>query len=391
MKSQNKRNKTANRKNIAIVSTILDSWGGSEELWALSIPYLQKENLNITVLRRNLNLNHKKIVTLKNRDVDFINLNGQYNKTTRRLTDIYYKLLKPTQEIYFTVFEKYLKTKKPSLVIISQGINFDGLMYGKLCLKYGIDYVIVSQKAVEFFWPPKNERDYMTEVFKKARKCFFVSGHNQNLTEEKFGFRFKNAEIIYNPNKLKIAPLKYPSTKAGFKLALIGRLFVIDKGQDILFRILAKDTWKKRKLQVSLIGSGPDSDGLKALANLLHLDNVVFLGFQDNIEDVWLNHHALVLPSRSEGMPLVVLEAMAAGRTVIATRAGGTTEFVEDNITGFIGDATEKSFEETLEKAWNEREHWQAMGLKASKFIEKKIVINSEIDFANQITSLVHG
>jgi glycosyltransferase involved in cell wall biosynthesis len=386
---------TYNKKNhIAILSTCLDSWGGSEELWALSIPYLQSSGSYITVLKQNVDYSHPRIAELKKANTRFVELNNPPPKQDRisRLIAAYKYYKNPLQEdAKFKIFETFLIQEKPQLVIISQGINFDGLYYGDFCHKHHINFVIVSQKAVEFYWPPVEERKYMRETFKQAKKCYFVSEHNKNLTEEQFGFRFNNAEIVYNPNKLKIInPLKYPSTQSGFKMALVGRLFIIDKGQDILFRILAKDKWKARDLKLSLIGTGPDYDGLKDLANMLNIDNVEFLGFQNDITKIWQEHHALVLPSRSEGMPLVVIEAMAAGRPIIATRAGGTNELVTDGITGFIGDATEISFEETLERAWNDRLKWEVMGLEAAKAVKDTITINPEIEFSNKIISLMN-
>jgi glycosyltransferase involved in cell wall biosynthesis len=377
-------------KHIAIVTTILDDWGGSEELWALSIPYLQKEGFSITVLKERINFTHNRIAQLKSANVAFYALKKNYHRIVEGALKAFHKLITPNYKANLDAFEKFIKKQKPKLVIISQGINFDGLAYGNLCLKHQIDYVIISQKAVDFFWPPPNDREYMIRVFKNAKKCLFVSNHNQILTEEQFGFRFNNSEIIFNPNKLSTNLIPYPSTDFGFNITLIGRLFIIDKGQDILFRILAKDKWKKRNLHLSLIGSGPDKEGLLAMANLLNLKNVTFLGFQNDIEQIWLDHHALVLPSRSEGMPLVILEAMAAGRTVIATRAGGTQELVEDGVTGFIGDATESSFEETLERAWEKRHGWEEIGLAAASFIKTKIKVNPEIDFAKKIISLIH-
>jgi glycosyltransferase involved in cell wall biosynthesis len=376
-------------KHIAILTTVLDSWGGSEELWALSIPYLQKNGYSITVLKRNVNKSHKKIAGLIKKGVVFKDLNGNYGKQLSRVVKAYCKIKDPLLEIHYNLFDRFLKKQKPTFVIIAQGINFDGIRYAKLCLKYKIEFAIISQKAVEHYWPAKHERALVNQVFTNAKKCYFVSNHNKNLSEEQFGFRFNNAQIIYNPCKVKKAPLPFPSTEDGFKLALIGRLFILDKGHDILFRILAKEKWKKRKLSVSLIGNGPDEDGLRSLADLLEINNINFLGFQSDIEQVWLDHHALVLPSRGEGMPLVVIEAMAAGRTVIATRAGGTVELVDDGVTGYIGDAAEVSFDETLERAWNERFKWNAMGIKASEQITNKIVIDPEIDFANSILSLI--
>ena len=377
-------------KHIAIVSTILDDWGGSEELWALSTPYLQKEGFSITVLKERVNFRHKRIAQLKNAHVVFYALKKNYHRILMGFLKAFHKVINPNYKAHLEAFEKFLQRQKPELVIISQAINFDGLAYGNICLKHQINYVIICQKAVDFFWPPPNDREYMIEVFKNAKKCFFVSNHNQILTEEQFGFRFNNSEIIFNPNKLSTNLIPYPSTDFGFKIALIGRLFIIDKGHDILFRILAKDKWKKRNLQLSLIGLGPDKGGLTALANLLDLKNVSFLGFQEDIKQIWSEHHALVLPSRSEGMPLVILEAMAAGRTVVATRAGGTQEIVEDGITGFMGDATESSFEETLERAWEKRDQWESIGMEASRYLKKTMVVDAEIAFSKHIISLIH-
>lgn len=385
-------NKFTKQNHIAIISTCIDSWGGSEELWALSIPHLKKNGANITVLKVNVDFSHNRIAELQSIGTNFVELNFSPKKDRiSRLVTAYKYYKNPFQEEpKFRIFEAFLIQQKPQLAIISQGINFDGLNYGFFCQKHNIEYVIISQKAVEFYWPQADERQFMIKTFKQAKKCYFVSEQNRNLTEEQFGFRFKNAEIVNNPNKLKAEPLKYPSIEQGFKLALIGRLFIIDKGQDILFRIMAKEKWKNRNLKISLIGTGPDHDGLKDLANLLNVENVEFLGFQNDITKIWLDHHALVLPSRSEGMPLVVIEAMAAGRTVIATQAGGTSELVKDGINGYIGDATETSFEETLENAWNNRMNWAIMGLVASQTIKNTITINPEIDFSNKIISLIN-
>lgn len=378
-----------NNNHIAILSTCADDWGGSEELWAMSSPYLLKEGFSVTVLKESINHNHKRILKLKNNNITFMALGNNYPKLINRCINAYYQFVKPYFNIYLYTFKKFLKAKKPVLVIISQAINFDGLHYAQLCLKHNIPYIIVSHKAVEFFWPPKDERSYMANAYKHAKKCYFVSKHNQNLTEEQFGFRFTNAEIVRNPMKIKPEPLIYPSTKEGFKIVMIGRLFVIDKGHDILIRVLSKEKWRKRKLYLSIVGSGPDCKGIKAMASLLKCKNLQFLGHQDKIKEIWLSHHALVIPSRSEGMPLVVIEAMAAGRTVIATRAGGTMELVEDGVTGFIGDATENGFDEALERAWNTRRQWHTMGLKASKHIKELISKNPELDFAKKVIALI--
>jgi glycosyltransferase involved in cell wall biosynthesis len=73
------------------------------------------------------------------------------------------------------------------------------------------------------------------------------------------------------------------------------------------------------------------------LVNELGLQSCVrFLGYRSDVAQ-WLPQlDAFVLPSTSEGFPLVVLEAMACARAVVATRCGGTDEMLVDNLSGLL-------------------------------------------------------
>ena len=378
-------------KKIAIVTTCCDDWGGSEELWALSIPHLQLDGADITVLKDKINRSHPRYAALSANGVRLVELD-LYRKTSRAVRGLLkiWNKLNRIQNHLQSRFEKFLASQHPDLVVISQGINFDGLIYARSCANRSIPYVIVSQKAVEFYWPPEAEREFMRKAFLDARKCFFVSNSNQQLTEEQFGLRFKNAQLIHNPIRIPIQQIPYPTTENGFRLACVARLFIIDKGQDILLRILSHQKWRERPLTISLVGKGVDENGLKAMANLLNVRQIEFVGEVQDMHNLWRNYHALVLPSRSEGLPLVVLEAMAAGRTVIATKAGGTPEIVEDGKTGFIGEATLESFEATMDRAWNRRSEWEQMGKQAISQISRHVPSNPEIDFVKTLTQILY-
>lgn len=375
---------------ITILSTCTDPWGGSEELYSKSIPYLLDDGYSIDVLKKNILNSHKRIAELKELNIKLIHLEPFED---RRIINLLLKGLNslkyPNRELSVSRFKFYLKKNKPRFVILSQGNNFDGMHYARACADIKIPYAILSHKAIDYFWPHPDVRSWMSKTFKQAKKCFFVSPQNQRLTEEQFGFRFNNAEIVANPTKIKPEVLPYPHSSDGYRLACIGRLFVSEKGQDILFRILSLKKWRDRNLNISLVGSGRDHDGLKEMANLLNLKNVTFLGFRHDIKDILKTHHALVLPSRNEGMPLVVIEAMAAGRMVITTRAGGSVNLLEEGKTGFIGNATLQSFDEALERAWIQRENWQKMGVAANQFILSNIPQKPEIEFVNSVISLI--
>jgi len=85
-----------------------------------------------------------------------------------------------------------------------------------------------------------------------------------------------------------------------------------------------------------VFGAGYNSEALRDLARRLALKKVDFPGFVNDVESIWKTHHALVLPSRTEGLPLALIEAMMCGRFGIVTKEGGTSEVVEEGRTGFI-------------------------------------------------------
>jgi len=379
------------KKNIAIVTCCTNDWGGSEELWAKSISYIHNYGHQVTAYKTNFNQQHPEVKHLINQGVKLKELQPSYlfhKRIGRRLNYIFNRVLDrnyyTNSEFYETQnFRNEITKNRPDFVIISQGINFDGLHYAFECLKLNIPYLIVSHKAVEFYWPPVQDKKYMKEVFMKAKLCCFVSFHNLRLTEEQFGIRLSNSKVIFNPIKIKRQALRYPPTNQGFRLACIGRFFLIDKGQDILIRVLAQKKWRNRPITISFIGNGIDLINIKEMIDLYKLDNIQIENYQNDMESVWLNFHALILPSRSEGLPLTIIEAMAAGRPVIITNAGGNSEMVEQGVTGFIGEANKHSFDEAMELAWENRSQWESMGIKASDFIRKNIPESPEKNFAN--------
>lgn len=365
---------TNETKQILIVSTCTEDWGGSEELWARSIPHLQDLGYQIAVGKPKINLNHKEFKKLESGNVALHELNIGGTDDAKGAED---------------ALSKVLQNDNFSLVIISQGINFDGLGMGYVCLCENVPYVLIAQKAVESFWPYQPDRVAMRNVYLNARQVFFVSQHNLVLTEEQFGVRFNHAKVIFNPVKVARQPRPYPGVQDGFRLACIGRSFLIDKGQDILIRIMAQEKWKSRPLKISFIGSGVDKPGLIELAQLLQADNVEFLEPTEDIKKLWDNYHGLVLPSRFEGTPLVLLEAMALGRTAIVTDAGGNAELITNNHSGFIGQPTVIDFEQAMERAWQARKNWKTMGEAACDTIKKNVPKVPELNFAREIDKLI--
>ncbi|MCW1311247.1 MAG: glycosyltransferase [Candidatus Parvarchaeota archaeon] len=122
-----------------------------------------------------------------------------------------------------------------------------------------------------------------------------------------------------------------------YDVLFVGRLEDV-KGVDILIKAI--DIIKKensRDLVVGVVGEGPLKEEYKKLVKELNLeDNFRFLGVRRDIDGLMKISKVFVLPSRWEGLPMVILEAMANGIPIIATNVGGIPEVIEDGVDGFL-------------------------------------------------------
>lgn len=82
----------------------------------------------------------------------------------------------------------------------------------------------------------------------------------------------------------------------------------------------------------ALVGDGPLREELEAAAT----PNVHFLGFRDDMPGIYASLDVLVQPSYREGMPMTILEAMASGLPVVATRVGAAEDVIDDRRTGLL-------------------------------------------------------
>ena len=121
-----------------------------------------------------------------------------------------------------------------------------------------------------------------------------------------------------------------------FLLGVIGRLSP-EKGQDLILRALARLEGNSGRPRVVFLGEGPEGERLKSLARVLNVtDQVIFAGYRPAIHEYLRAMDLVVLPSRSEGLPNVVLEAQASGKPVVAYRVGGVAETIDHGETGWL-------------------------------------------------------
>lgn len=380
------------RFRFAIISSCQEPWGGCEELWARAAMLLSNAGYLVKIYKTNVDSNHEQIVALESNDCAVINLNNIKLPVSSRIMNRFlpssrqYSKVETEREL----LQKSLDSFQPDLCVVSQAINFDGIDFAEICRKHNFPFVIIAQKAVDFYFPPQHCRLAMRTVYQAAVKCFFVSKHNLDLTEEQIGARLPNAQIVFNPFAVPFENQISWASSDKIKLACVARLFLLDKGQDNLLRVLAEEKWKGRDIEVTFFGEGADKQALTEMARLLDVQNIKFAGHVRDIVEVWKDHHALVLPSRSEGLPLALVEAMLCARLVIVANSGGSAEIVEDNVTGFIARApTVEAFDEALERAWARRNEWEQIGQRAAESIRKIVPSDPAEQFAEMLVQIV--
>jgi len=134
----------------------------------------------------------------------------------------------------------------------------------------------------------------------------------------------------------EFAPLSRDSTTAGLSVLSVGRL-VDRKGYAVLLHAARRLRDAGIDVRAIVVGDGPERDRLRALAEELGIATAVeFAGAvgQDEIRRFYERADVFCTPGFAEGVPVVLMEAMAMGLPVVATRVMGVPELVEDGVSG---------------------------------------------------------
>ena len=172
------------------------------------------------------------------------------------------------------------------------------------------------------------------KIYEKNVNLYIAPSRFMKETVVSFGIPENKVEIIYNFIEKK-SPVKPIKIKESYIL-YYGRLSY-EKGIHVLLKSLSV---LSNKPLLKVVGSGPELDSLVSLAKTLNIsDSVEFLGpkFGVDLEKIILGSKAVIIPSVwLENMPFVLLESLALGKVVIASKTGGLPELIEEGKTGFL-------------------------------------------------------
>lgn len=138
------------------------------------------------------------------------------------------------------------------------------------------------------------------------------------------------ARVVVLPNAVDLAAtVRYPGDERGIRLLFVGR-FAFNKGIDLLMALAREFVQAHPAVTFLMAGDGPEREAMERSgipANVSLLGKVS----DADLERLYADCHALLLPTRFEGMPTVVLEAMARARPAIVSDVGAAAELVDSS------------------------------------------------------------
>ncbi|KGE18982.1 glycosyltransferase family 4 protein [Paenibacillus wynnii] len=193
---------------------------------------------------------------------------------------------------------------------------------------------------------------------------------------------FVNSAIFYlrDKKKARAALGLDPETRY---IITVGRLFEHQKGHSLLVEA-AEHLKRFPRLKILIAGGGPDEQSLKELIVQKGLeDRVILLGSirdKETLANYYNASELFVLPSRYEGLPLVILEASACGLPTVAFNVMGVRGLVQDGVNGLLVENLDPlGLAASLQKLLEDDKSREAMGEKAQEIVR--------LNYSEEITS----
>lgn len=234
-----------------------------------------------------------------------------------------------------TVGKKYVKLmQKIKADIILAFLPRPCLLACLMHKKVGIPVIGSYRSDPEYDMPNLLTRFMVRMLYNRADGFVFQTSQARDFFYKKLR---RKSKIIMNPVNEKAIRESFKGERLK-RIVSVGR-FVEGKNYPLLIRAFASLAQAFEEYTLWIYGKQDDSLGIKELAESLGVaERVVFAGQTDDIYDAIYDASLFVLPSKSEGVPNALMEAMAMGLPVIATDCpcGGPAELVQNGENGIL-------------------------------------------------------
>lgn len=222
--------------------------------------------------------------------------------------------------------------------------EFDANVQGTAVATYLGIPLVATVHGKHYFWEKLRRRLAYRWVSRRATMVA-VSEDLKRFIVERVGIDSDRITVLYNGVNVPPAPepadieacrreMNLPDSDC--VIGVVGNLYPV-KGHQYLIDAIPAVLEKYPETSFVFAGRGQLESDLKQQVNRLGLDKRVhFLGLRQDIPRILALLDVFVLPSLSEGLSMAILEAMMAGKPVVATRVGGNPEIVLDRETGFL-------------------------------------------------------
>lgn len=206
------------------------------------------------------------------------------------------------------------------------------------------------------FLLPWHKRFIVGPSLRSASRVVTVSPDQRAILMREYGVPAQHIDTIGNgiDSEFNLGPRQEAPVRGKFRWLFVGRL----AAQKNVGLLLEATALMSQEAQLVIVGDGEDRAKLEALARRLKLDGVTFVGVQRGA-DLLMQYRqadAFVLPSRKEGNPLVLLEAMAAGLPVVATNVEGTRQTIGSD--GLLVEPNARALAEAMDRVTSDRSLW---------------------------------
>lgn len=227
----------------------------------------------------------------------------------------------------------------------------------------------------------EKQKEELTKIYKIAPKKKF------NV----INLGFSMDQFLSSDKKRGFFRKKYGFKEDNILIGAVGRLVGIKNHRlflrsiEQLKKIIHRDIYSKVKFLV--IGDGPEKINLINYARYIGIANdVIFLGWIQNMDEVYADLDIVALTSKNEGTPLSLIEAFASSKPVIAVSVGGVKDVVSD-IGILVDDDEENAFAQGLKELIQSYEKRKEIGLKGREWVMQKF---SKENLVQSIEKLYH-
>jgi len=354
-------------------------WGGAEKKLLELVKCLDKRKFNITICSLGL-VEH---------------IRGEFENVGVKVTTISRK-----KRIDISLILKVVKLMKKERIDVVMSTLFYADIVGALAGK------LAGVKAI-FSWETISSPEWLLKRRLWSYR-FAVRFCDRVIAVSRATARFLREQRGVPASKIVVIPygvdLKRYTTEENFgirkKLGLnrddrvigvVGRLHP-QKGHVYLIRAAEKIVRNFPKVKFVFAGDGDLRSELEELVRTKNLEkNFMFLGYRSDIPDVIKAFDIFALPSLYEGLPNVVLEAMASGKSVVATGVDGTVEAVVDSVTGYLVPVKDtEALSKAIIKLLEDKELAKQMGKRARERVESDFSLEKQVhSFENLYSSFV--